>query len=173
MSKLALLLLLLATHSALSQANSLERIGGSFFPRQPNPPAREPSKPKPTPSTNDFRIHEGKLYNVALSTNWVTIPDALGYRQFIPGMEVVTLSSEGLILQFYDYSYSRPGRPSERIDRIKLVVRNFPGAAALVSGKKIDPFRAIPLSVVTYQGDRIPSFDYGLPNTMEKRRLLK
>ena len=111
-----------------------------------------------TPKAADMRIVEGKMYNRALSTNWVTLPTT-GM-----GLSVVDVNSNGIVVAIS----GKAGASGE-----EMVIKHHPEAKKLTKGATITtPFRAMPVSGVKYGEQTVAAFDCGLPNTPENRKTL-
>jgi hypothetical protein len=127
-------------------------------------------KPKP----EDYRIVNGKLYNLVLSTNFVTLNKISGehgpkwsYSQ--GGLQVVNVLQAGVVMRHYSFNIGNKGYGST------IIVTNLPDAAGLVTGKYYPrPFRAMRRGVYKWASTEgifdIAAYDYGIPNTPENRK---
>ena len=108
-----------------------------------------------TPKAADMRIVEGKMYNRALSTNWVTLPSAGATLQ------VVDVVSGGLVVK----TSATTGE--------QMVIKHHPEAKKLAKGATITTsFRAMPVAGIKYAEQTVAAYDCGLPNTPENRKAL-
>lgn len=126
----------------------------------------------------DYRISDGKRYNIVLSTNWVTLSGKSEYAK------VISTIPEGMILQLYHYErirvsnlnanqriggYSGGGPTMRRIPGAppvldeKCLVKNLP--LAPIPGKEYPlNFRVMRKGYFTNDSEVLEYFDYGLPN---------
>jgi hypothetical protein len=108
-----------------------------------------------TPKAADMRIVEGKMYNRALSTNWVTLPAAGATLQ------VVEVTSSGVVAK----TSAATGE--------EILIKHHPEEKKLAKGKTITTsFRAMPVAGAKYGEQTVAAYDCGLPNTAENRKTL-
>jgi len=143
-------------------------------------PPTPQAPPKPAPEVvyeSDFRIAEGVLYNVRLSKRWA---------QFIPGAEmtVIKVLPDGVVFRLYA-NINETSRTSGNIGRSSFgsrtihtsvvqagtcFVRNFPSRALTVGEWCSTPLYVLCVEPVAYDGQMLPAYDYGVPNTPQNRK---
>lgn len=153
MNKTKTLLLLLASVQLAFAADRYARSGGFLGGAGRSAPERPlPPDPKYKPQPEDFRIADGKLYNILVSTNWNTWISG-------PEMRVRQVLTNGVIFHLIE----RGGT---------CLVKNYPGL--LTQGQTIKAYlRVMRAGVFQYAGETIPAYDFGLANTPENRKTLK
>ncbi len=104
-------------------------------------------------STNDFRIVDGKLYNIQRSTNWVQLVPASGVT-----MTLVRKTPEGD--WGFSYEISAIGFVSYGI------IKNLPGVHS--EREEIKVCRAMRVGRKEKSGEEIMLYDYGTPNVKGK-----
>lgn len=125
---------------------------------------------------SDFRIHNNQLYNVKLSTNWITIPylsvnHGMGYATIYNGV-FFKKESGGWIIRIKriwsgDYAYEY------------VLLKNNPTFINAVSGQVLRNDRYIYVGTTEVDisertsGITIKVYDWGLPNTPDNRVFLK
>jgi len=139
---------------------------------------RAPDKPAPeVVYESDFRIAEGVLYNVRLSKRWA---------QYIPGAEmtVIKVLPDGVVFRLYA-NINETSRTSGSIGRSSFgsrtihtsmvpagtcFVRNFPSRTLTVGEWCSTPLYVLCVEPVAYDGQMLPAYDYGVPNTPQNRK---
>lgn len=120
------------------------------------------------PTADDFRIVDGKLYNIRTSNKWEDLAPNNGTW----ALRVVTVSPQrnGVFVERF--------QRSNRADTANTIfVKNLPGWTNLVDNQEIiADHRVMPTGNLTATNKVFGSttvyraFDYGLPNTPENRK---
>ncbi len=161
--KVMLPLLLFVSLTASAQQSEIHKRAQAI--------AGQNAAPKKTPAvirasqadTNDFRWVEGKLYNRALSTNWVSLPTECVNSPGTPGqmwritsLRVAQLLPENHLIVEERYYVGRAHKSSQY-----FVVKNYPGAAKLVTGNPLPELRVLRTGSRELNGETIAVYDYG------------
>lgn len=142
------------------------RQGVESLPFQPPPPQEfpQPASYDPNsgyiPKPDDYRIFQGKLYNAALSTNWITFAGADGY------LEVETVGRKSICCNVMEpLSYGGFNQSKT------ILIYNYPRHDQVVTGEKIlEPTHCIRVENYSTNSIAYEAYDYGFLNTPENRK---
>jgi hypothetical protein len=153
---------------------------------------------KAAPQPQDFRIHNGKLYNVTLSTNWTRLVNRNDEGRYV----ILKVSSNEVVAQeqwmekIYDKVELRPqlnsnqriggyaGNPIRSFRQVlvetkertgkTVYIRNFiPDYSSIANvGDTFHSRHVIEVGTYLWRDQTIQAYDCGLPNTPENRKLL-
>lgn len=144
------LLLLLLVSALMVQA---QNAGIETKPASPKPQFTLQQSEQSIPKPAEYRIVDGKLYNITTSTNWLRIPtsaQSLEFKETIP---------EGAIFQGLTVSPT-----GEKVYGLKCLVKNYPDASKLAEGAIISNMMVLPkYQLFDYKQTQIGICDYGLP----------
>jgi hypothetical protein len=130
---------------------------------------------------SDFRIVNGKLYNIRKSALWINLPpeDSYGtYNAVWYHGWVESVGESSIIVRMEAETLNGPSYKNEWHDR-SVLIKNHPQQKKFSNGDKFSRDRFFPLgnqTLTNRSGDRVitvRAYDYGLPNTPTNRAVFK
>jgi hypothetical protein len=123
---------------------------------------------------SDFRIFDGKLYNVQKSTLWETIPPDTILRRYVAKVDNVRSNRVLVRIEYLGDNYIA----NDVWDGRLVMILNHPKQDTLARGDIVPKERLFPVGnrqVTNSAGVAFPvkAYDYGLLNTPENRKTLK
>jgi hypothetical protein len=125
-----------------------------------NPPPRPaapaaPADPAPPPLSSHFRLVDGKIYNIMLSTNWTYLPSPRGK------LEIVQLLTNGAICTAKMEIIKTNRVVGYEASGTNVFVKNIPAVAnGVIVGARVMRAGTTNIGDKTY-----PAYDYGILNS--------
>lgn len=112
------------------------------------------------PKPEDYRIANGKIYNVMLSTNWVTLGGGYNYLEVQTVGPKAILFTVNSMLAYGGFTVTKT-----------FFVYHHPKHDSVTTGQQVESFRCIRVENLNINGVVYEAYDYGYENTPDNRRL--
>lgn len=158
---LPLLLLAVCIASAQNQASAIKHRAQQLSAESTK---AEQAHTQQAVGTNVIRLVNGQAYNIARSTNWVTLPPPSFNSKGTPlrVMRITTLrvaavlNATELACEQVSHVGDTPGGSTY------FIVKNFPEGAKLVTGSPLPEMRVMRIGSRSLYGQTVAVYDYGL-----------
>ena len=119
-------------------------------------------------TADDFRIVDGQLYNIRRSVKWEEIASGNTFDEYYTRLVVRRIMEDGSLYCDQESYDTRQGGGTFLSGVDRLILKRYPGDVHI--GSDISSCWAMRLP--NKPGDAINTYDYGLPNTPENRKML-